>query len=118
AALAGAVREDRGDTVGILFDLEQLFAEPVVLCRQRRAKRAIEPRPGAHGSRARLFEDDFAGAVETNDLGDFDAHRRIESDAGAAQPRDELRMSAESDAAAGQIVFVAFKNDSVPAAAA
>jgi hypothetical protein len=88
------------------------------LRRQRGAKRAIEPRPRAHGSRGRLFQNDFAGAVETDHFAHGDAHRRVERDAGATQDRDELRMSAEPNAAAGQIFVVALEHDRVPTAAA
>lgn len=118
AALAGAVLEYRADTAAILFDPAQLLAEPVILCRQRRAKRAIEPRPGAHDPCARLLEDDVAGAIETNDLRHRDTHGRIEGDSGAAQHRNELRMGAKPDAAAGQRFLVALEYYGVPAGAA
>src|SRR5215831_12458656 len=84
--------ECRANAVGVLFDPAQLLAEPIISCRQRRAKRPIQPRPGGHGTRARLFDHDFAGAIEANDPRHFDAHGLIEGDTGTAQHGGELRM--------------------------
>ena len=114
AALAGSVLEYRSDARGVLFDPAQFLAEPIVLRRQCIAQRPIQPRPGAHGSRGRLFDHDFAGAVETHDLRHRDAHSRIEGDASAAQSGDELRMCSETDATSGQRCFVALEHHGVP----
>jgi hypothetical protein len=100
-----------------LFDPAQLLAEPIISCRQRRAKRPIQPRPGGHGTRARLFDHDFAGAIEANDPRHFDAHGLIEGDTGTAQHGGELRMGAKADAAAGQIFPVTLEYQRIPAAA-
>ena len=115
AVLAGVVFKYRGDAASVLFDLAQFLAEPVVLRRQRIAQRPIEPRPGAHGSRGRLFDHDVAGTIETNDLRHRNAHGRIKADANAAQGGDELRMGAETDAAPGQGFFIAFEHHGAPA---
>src|SRR5438045_5732970 len=101
AAFAAVIREHGSDVIGALLDTQKFFAKPVVLCRQGIAERVVEPRPGAHGAGARLRGNDFAGAIETDDLPHLHAHGLVEGDSGPAQDGDELWMRAEPDAAAG-----------------
>ena len=114
-AFPRAVGEDRRGAVGVQLDAAQRFAEPVILRRQGVAKRAIKPRPAAHGARRRLFDDDLAAAVEAHDLGHANAHGLVERDAGALEDCDQLRVCAKADAAAGQLLLVALEHDRVPA---
>jgi len=86
---------NRALTPALSCSTMQPLAETVGLRRQSVAERLVEPRPAAHG-----------------------AHRPVEGDAGAAQDRDELRMRAEADAAAGQFFFIALEDAGVPAGAA
>ena len=117
-ALARAVGEDGGDAVVVLLDAAQIHVEPIALARQRVAQRVIEPPPAAHGAHGRPLQHDAAVAVEADDVLDLDAHRVVEIDAGAVQNFDELRMRAEADAAARQLLGIALEHDDVPADAA
>src|SRR5581483_6987520 len=74
--------------------------------------------PAAERARGRPFDDGVAVAVEADGLARRQSHRLVEVDAGALEDADELRMGAEADAAARQLILVALEHHGVPAGAA
>src|SRR4029077_19004121 len=107
AALAGAVGKDRGDALRVLLDANELFAEPIGLRRQRIEQGAVKPRPAAQRARRRLLDQNLAAAVEADGARRLDPHRLVEIDAGALEDGDELRMGAQPNAAARQLLVIA-----------